>query len=138
MAQGLVYLHSYGVVHGNLKPVSHSPDFINFCIVLTEFVKENVLVNVAGSACLSDVGLPAATLDGKLEFSWDNVGAPASRRVAPEIFKNGESSKQSDMFSYGFVAAEVRCPDHCLPPLQNTFPSYSWESHYGKGVAPRM
>jgi hypothetical protein len=74
-----------------------------------KFVKQNILVNVAGRACLSDIGFAAVAHNGELKFSWDKVGAPALRRMAPELFKNGKTSKKSDMFTYGFVAAEV-CP----------------------------
>jgi len=79
-------------------------------------------MNAPGNACLSDIGLPAAAHDGKLEFSWDNASTSASRRLAPEIFKNGENSKQSDMFSFGFVAAEVRGPKRRLLPPPPTLP----------------
>ena len=69
----------------------------------------------AGRARLSDIGL--ATLhtpnDGS-QSNWADVGADGYRWVAPEIFKCDKLSKQSDMFSYGFVAAEVGCPDHHL------------------------
>lgn len=75
-------------------------------------MKQNILVNNDGRACLSDIGLAAVVDHRKAEFSWDKPNAHASRRVAPEIFKNGEISRQSDMFSYGFTAAEVRYPKH--------------------------
>lgn len=71
-------------------------------------------MNFTGRACLSDAGFAAVVRDKEFEFSWDKLGSHASRWVAPEIFKNGKSSKQSDMFSYGLVAAEVCRPEHHL------------------------
>jgi len=115
VAQGLEYLHSYGVIHRNLKPVSPYLDSIICRALLTEFVKQNILVNTVGCACLSDVGFATTARNRELESSSNRADTHASRRLAPEIIKNGESSRQSDMFSYGFVAAEVRRRKNCIP-----------------------
>jgi len=76
-------------------------------VVLTELVKQNVLVNAAGRACLSDIGLTAVACEEKLEDDSADSSAHVSQWTAPEVFKNGKFSKQSDTFSLGFVAAEV-------------------------------
>ena len=79
-------------------------------------------MNAAGYACLSDIGFATIARDEESESSPNKVGLHASRRLAPEIITNGERSEKSDIFSYGFVAAEVRrheaylCHRH-QPPL---------------------
>ena len=73
-------------------------------------VKENILVDSAGRACLSDIGFAKLIPTGESRFDWAHVGAEGCRWAAPEIFQNGKLSKQSDIFSYGFIATEVRSP----------------------------
>lgn len=72
-------------------------------VALIILVKQSVLINAAGRACLSDVGFTSKNLEA------GSIDGPAcgSRWAAPEVFINGEFSEQSDMFSFGFVAAEV-------------------------------
>ena len=110
VAEGLTYLHSHGVVHGNLKQVCHPPNYMPRSALILRFIKQNILVDSAGRARLSDIGFATLTHKGGSQFDWANVGADGHRWAAPEIFKSGELSKQSDVFSYGFVAAEVRSP----------------------------
>jgi len=72
-------------------------------MVLMMLVKQCVFVNAAGRACLSDIGFTG----GELAADGTDSRAYGSRWTAPEISKNGKFSKQSDVFSLGFVAAEV-------------------------------
>ena len=72
--------------------------------------KRNILVDSAGQARLSDIGLSKLTPTGDLGFDWADIGADGCRWAAPEIFRNGKLSKQSDVFTYGFIAAEVSPP----------------------------
>jgi hypothetical protein len=65
-------------------------------------------VNSGGRARLSDIGFARLVPTGESEFDWAQVGADGCRWAAPEIFWKGEFTKESDMFSYGFIAAEVR------------------------------
>ena len=83
-------------------------------MVLMTHVKENILVNSAGNACLSDIGFTklVPTRGSRLKFGWAKVGADGCRWAAPELFQKGELSKQSDAFSYGFIATEVRVPNY--------------------------
>ena len=71
--------------------------------VLMMLGQQNIIVNAAGRACLSDIGFTSETSDA----DGTETGAHGSRWTAPEIFKHGEFSKQSDVFSFGFVAADV-------------------------------
>lgn len=137
MTRGLEYLHSYDVIHGNLKPVRYYLDPIPCRMVLTEFVKRNVLVNAAGDACLSDIGFATIVHNRELEPSLNKTDIHASQRLAPEVIKNGKSSIQSDVFSYGFVAAEVRHHKNCFLPPQLILPRYSWESFCGKPLVSK-
>ena len=68
----------------------------------------------AGHACLSDIGLAALAPSGGSTFNWADVGANGHRWAAPEIFRSGKLSKQSDVFTYGFVVAEVRSLNYHL------------------------
>jgi len=78
-------------------------------IVLMILVKQTVLINAAGRACLSDIGFTNEELGADDAESSAN----GSRWIAPEVFKNRKFSKQSDVFSFGFVASEVCSP---IPP----------------------
>jgi len=71
-----------------------------------KLVKQNILVNAAGRACLSDIGF-TTTHDGAMDMD-DTESEVHYRWRAPEVLKDGQFSKQSDIFSFGFVAAEVR------------------------------
>jgi len=71
-----------------------------------KLVKQNILVNAAGRACLSDIGF-TTTHDGAMDMD-DTECEVHYRWRAPEVLKDGRFSKQSDIFSFGFVAAEVR------------------------------
>ena len=126
VAEGLAYLHSHGVVHGNLKQVCHPPNYMPRSALILRFIKQNILVDSAGRARLSDIGFSTLTHKGGSQFDWANVGAGGHRWAAPEIFKSGELSQQSDVFSYGFIAAEVRSPTIALHRHdKHPFPRYS-------------
>lgn len=110
IARGLEYLHSCGVIHGNLKQVSLLI-LPPFCVVLIERVKQNILLDSAHHARLSDIGFAKLVPDGGSEFDWAKVGAEGCRWAAPEIFQKGKLTKPSDVFTFGFIATEVRSPN---------------------------
>ena len=105
----------------------------HFCVVLMTHVKENILVNSAGNACFSDIGFAklVPTRGSRLKFGWAKVGADGCLWAAPEIFQTGKLSNRSDMFPYGFIAAEVRVPTVALCVVTN-LTRYSWENSYGR------
>lgn len=70
-------------------------------------VKENILLDARNNARLSDVGFAKLTPVGESKFDWAQADN-GCRWAAPEIFQKGEFTTQSDAFSYGFIAAEVR------------------------------
>ena len=61
-----------------------------------------------GCARLSDIGFSRPIPTGESGLNWTDAGADGCRWTAPEVFQGGEPSKQSDVFTYGFVSAEVR------------------------------
>ena len=92
-------------------------------IVLMKLVKQNILVNAAGRACLSDIGFTTSTHDEVLDE--DDAESSDYRWRAPEVLKDGRFSKQSDIFSFGFVAAEVRLRKRRVLQPQSTMHRYS-------------
>ena len=101
------------MIHGNLKQVSLPPQVVPPCAVVTRLVsKENILVGSAGHACLSDIRFSRLSSAGETGFYWAQVGTDGCRWAAPEVFQKGEFTQESDVFAYGFLAAEVREPNH--------------------------
>ncbi|KAM3146228.1 hypothetical protein pb186bvf_001573 [Paramecium bursaria] len=101
IAQGLMYLHSKGIVYCDLKP-------------------SNILFNEYGNAKLSDLGLArrlvdmiTATSTNEIEFA--KRGSPFY--MAPELFHdNGVYSFQSDLWALGIIAYELSTGQ---PPYQS-------------------
>jgi len=106
VANGLKYLHSNDVVHGNLGVVRGDPS-IGITIGLT-CIQPNILVDDSGRARITDFGL--ATMprdpDSKRAFFDDQT----VQWTAPEILNDcGTYSKEADVFSFAMVMVEVRC-----------------------------
>lgn len=133
IARGLDYLHSCGVVHGNLKQVSLPLERTPFHQLLMESAKGNILLDSGNNARLSDIGFadPIPTT----KFDLAQTGAEGCRWAAPEVFQKGEFTRQSDVFSYGFLAAEVNYFDQPHKLLLSTLHRYSWENTYGRRAA---
>ena len=107
MTEGLHYLHSHGVVHGDLKPVGNLP----YVTLLNRFMrsKRNILVNAKGDACLSDFGLSIVTCSkGPTGREDPTARGHSSVWAAPETLNYARISKEADVFSYGLVVIEVR------------------------------
>ena len=108
VARGLDYLHSYGVIHRGLMSVSHVFNPAARNVILTKLVKQNVVVNTAGRACLSaDIGSTPFIHSEELQTDSTDGTTRGPRWTALEVLEIGKFSKQSDVFSFGFVAAEV-------------------------------
>lgn len=89
VADGLSYLHSQNVIHGDLHP-------------------DNVLIDGSGNPCLTDFGL--ATVEGEAELQLNTMTAERSfnsRWRAPEVIGiEGDPARpnfKSDIYSYGGV-----------------------------------
>ncbi|KAH9832157.1 kinase-like domain-containing protein [Rhodofomes roseus] len=107
VATGLEYLHSFGIVHGDLKGA-------------------NILIDEQGRARLADFGLTAMTHDLHALNAITPLSIVGSLRwTAPEILdpesaglEKARPSKASDVFSTGMVMWEVfagRVPFHQYP-----------------------
>lgn len=120
VAEGLIYLHSQDVVHGDLKG-------------------GNVLVDSSGDAALCDFGLAKLMRDCPTSFTTSNVGMGTLRWCAPGTHKSsyrnscpgtdtysvltellmesGENKTQAtDVWAFAGLALEVR-----LPPPFNSY-----------------
>lgn len=108
VAEGLHFLHSRNIVHGNLKGVRDSPKTC-FAAVLT-CVQSNILVDDAGRPRITDFSQTTLIQNsGSAQVAFDDQGHTA-RWTAPEILtEQGTYSKESDVFSFAMVTVEVRC-----------------------------
>ena len=108
VAEGLNYLHSYNVIHGDLKGVCDY-SISRFTNMLTPD-QSNVLVDVAGHARITDFGLAIVTRNlDSIRIGSDGHG-DSVRWIAPEILDGrGTYSKEADVFSFAMVTIEVRC-----------------------------
>ncbi|KAF9789442.1 kinase-like domain-containing protein [Thelephora terrestris] len=89
VAEGLCYLHSRNVIHGDLKG-------------------PNILVDHVGHARITDFGIARITqsLDSiRSASTHDNAFTP--RWTAPEVLRDGKHSKEADIFSFAMVMVEV-------------------------------
>lgn len=106
VVDGLNYLHSKNVVHGDLHP-------------------ENVLIDGSGNPCLIDFGL--ATVEGEVELQLNTTTAERSfnaRWRAPEVIGIERGPERpnfkSDIYSFGGVMFFVRSLS--LQPYPNLSP----------------
>jgi len=107
-AEGLSYLHSSNVIHGDLKGVRGCSQ-PHFTLVLT-YRQSNILVTAIGRAQITGFGL--ATVTKNSDYMWSAL-ADLERTVrwtAPEILNGqGTYSKKADVFSFAMVTIEARC-----------------------------
>ncbi|KAF9441109.1 kinase-like protein [Macrolepiota fuliginosa MF-IS2] len=91
IASGMKYLHSEGMVHGDIKGA-------------------NVLVNDSGRACITDFGLASIQVDQTLSYSRGatTVSGCSYRWAAPELLEDGaHMTKKSDVWAFGCVCYEI-------------------------------
>jgi serine/threonine protein kinase len=108
--QGLMYLHSENIVHGDLCGVSV------FCAVswiLIQLIQRNILINER-RACLTDFGLAAfVELDTSIQTSTRKGSTRwmAPELLLPDVYHPGLPFRQtpaSDVWAFGCVCCEVR------------------------------
>ncbi|KAF8174637.1 kinase-like domain-containing protein [Mycena galopus ATCC 62051] len=102
IVQGLEYLHSHNIVHGDLRGT-------------------NILIQEDGSACLADFGLSSFS-DATVAMSTTRAGSPcwmAPELLAPEHFGfNFARTPATDVYAFGCVCFELytgRPPFSTLP-----------------------
>jgi len=106
LAEGLCYLHSCNVIHGNLKGVCGCSK--SRCTTVLTLSQPNILVDDSGHARIAGFGL--ATVIQNLD-SIRSASTPYShitRWVAPEVLMEGNYSKDADIFSFAMIMFEVR------------------------------
>ncbi|KAF8307847.1 kinase-like domain-containing protein [Cantharellus anzutake] len=87
--EGLAYLHSKRIIHGDIKP-------------------ENIVVMEAtGVARLCDFGL-SSLLDDLSIYAPSSSVAGTLRFISPELFAGGKRNEASDIWAFGCTAGEVR------------------------------
>ena len=108
ITDGLHYLHSCDVVHGDLKGVCDSSK--SRSTIVLKPGQPNILIDANGHARITDFGLAMATQDlDSLRSTLDDHGHTV-RWTAPEILsEQGTYSKEADVFSFAMVMIEVRC-----------------------------
>ncbi|KAF9643029.1 kinase-like protein [Thelephora ganbajun] len=88
IAEGLRYLHTRNVIHGNLKGL-------------------NVLVDDHARARVADFGIAVAARNLNLIRPVTTQPLHALRWSAPEVLKGEDLNKKSDIFSFAMVMIEV-------------------------------
>ena len=105
-AEGLCYLHSCDVVHGDLKGVCvHSEP--HFSTVLTSG-QPNILVDNSGNPRIADFGLATVTQNLDPMGGTSRQLGCTPRWAAPEVLNEDRYSKEADIFSFAMVMIEVR------------------------------
>ncbi|KAJ7654133.1 kinase-like domain-containing protein [Mycena polygramma] len=105
IAQGLQYLHSQNIVHGDLRGT-------------------NILINDDGSACLADFGLSVSTNATKTMDTSEQEGSllwMAPELLNPEQFERKFArTPASDVYAFGCVCVELYTGQ---PPFFGLYPS---------------
>eukprot|EP00775_Hariotina_reticulata_P006955 gene6955-7171_t len=91
-AAGMAYLHSKGVMHGDLKAGN----------VLLHSATQSAYGQVAK---ISDFGLAAVLLDGATHRSTASMGTIT--HCAPEMLRSGHMSPAADVYSFGIMMWEL-------------------------------
>jgi len=109
IAEGLRAAHGAGLVHRDVKP-------------------DNVLIDEAGIARVSDFGL--AFSGGVKQTRYTQTGAAAGTPgyMPPEIWRGASADARSDVFSYGAMLYEMltgRLPQGSFPPPRTLRPDIS-------------
>ena len=121
VARGLDYMHSQGMVHGDLKGVRTVFE-VGALTFSTEFIRQaNILVDQACHARLADFGFLTTISDSTLNSSTPDNGG-TTRWMSPELLqgetRNCRLTKLSDRYALGMVVYEVlsgHVPFHQFP-----------------------
>ena len=111
VAEGLSYLHSNDVVHGDLKGVRHIDQAV--FDGLTDISQENILFDSTGVARIADFGISSITFDPKSNNASTAWRGYSLRWAAPEILTAPLQSelrrptKMADAYAFGMVVMEV-------------------------------
>ncbi|KAF5357891.1 hypothetical protein D9756_001785 [Leucocoprinus leucothites] len=96
-AQGLGYLHSRNIIHGNIK-----------CT--------NILVSASGDACISDFGMAKVIEDvTEMLASATLTESGSARWLAPEVIDGASPTKEADVYSFAMAILELLTGRHPFP-----------------------
>ncbi|EIW87470.1 hypothetical protein CONPUDRAFT_46313 [Coniophora puteana RWD-64-598 SS2] len=116
---GLEYLHTQSIIHGDMKP-------------------ENVFVALDGRACIGDYGLASVNSASQ---NWTtksrSLNSGTLRYQAPELFKDAQIGRATDMYAFGCIIYEVSQITTWLvvqPPLTKNYERS--EGYYRKQAIP--
>ena len=130
IAKGLDYLHSHGVIHGDLKGVS----IYKYPLItsLIDALQPNILVDDFNRACITDFCLAQDTLGVVSVQERQSV-----QWTAPEVLEETQvRSTETDVFSFGMVMVEVCYNSTTVRPSQaNNLFSPFWHKAF-TGMAP--
>jgi hypothetical protein len=109
IADGLHAAHSAGVVHRDIKP-------------------DNVLIDGAGTARVSDFGLAFSGGETRTRYTMTGAAAGTPGYMPPEIWRGEPADARSDIFSFGALLYEMltgRLPQGSFPPPRALRPDIS-------------
>ena len=107
VAEGLRFLHSRNIVHGDLRGVRNSPKRCSTTLPVT--VQSNVLVDGAGRARITDFSQATVVQNPDSMRVVPGDQGNTTQWTAPEILnETGTYSKASDVFSFAMIMIEVR------------------------------
>ena len=106
VANGLCYLHSRDVIHGDLKGVRDYSESRPITALTPD--QPNILVDASGHARIMDFRLATLAADVGSERNPSDQCAGSEKWSAPEALNNGTTSKKTDIFSLALVMVEVR------------------------------
>jgi serine/threonine protein kinase len=136
VSNGLEYLHSERVVHGDLKGVLYisfkrRPD--NLCSLL----QLNILVTPSHRACIADFGLSSICDAISLRFTHSTATphGGTGRYQAPELLSGARNHFGSDVYAFACVCYEAR---QSLPVAIDCRLIYDWDRYcLGRPHFPR-
>ncbi|GKV51888.1 hypothetical protein SLEP1_g58507 [Rubroshorea leprosula] len=91
LASALLYLHEEG----------------DFCVLHRDIKASNIMLDSAFNTKLGDFGL--ARLVDHEKGSRTTLLAGTMGYIAPECYRTGMATKESDVYSFGIVALEIAC-----------------------------
>ena len=108
VCQGLAYLHSQGIVHGDIKPVStRLCQPFRTLLLIIDFGQVNIVVDT-GLARLCDFGL-SSLLDDISTYTQSTSTGGTTRFLSPELMTGVLEARNegSDVWAFGCASGEV-------------------------------
>jgi hypothetical protein len=102
IAEGLRAAHAAGIVHRDVKP-------------------ENILIDVSGSARVSDFGMACSALTNATRYTAEGAALGTFGYMAPEQLRGETADQRADVFAFGIVLYEMlagRLPQGNFRPIR--------------------